>query len=188
MRASKDNLSADALDKRLRVLIKIPRDLKIHVCNMDIHSNGSETALHEDLRTHVLEQKKEIELLQTRDAESQKAIAILETRLKGYEEEIAKRPSIDTLSAKVEVLEAENESLKNFLKESSEEETKKRKELLEKHAQEVSDLAKKLKESQQRVQTLASKNKSYEAEAEAIDKMIFYFAGSWVPHVSLYEQ
>ncbi|KAK1683682.1 hypothetical protein QYE76_044530 [Lolium multiflorum] len=45
MRASKDNLSADALDKRLRVLIKIPRDLKIHVCNMDIHTNGSGTAL-----------------------------------------------------------------------------------------------------------------------------------------------
>ncbi|KAK1692424.1 hypothetical protein QYE76_009121 [Lolium multiflorum] len=139
------------------------------------HKNVRETTrqLHEDLRTHVLEQKKEIELLQTRDAESQKAIALLETRLKGYEEEIAKRPSIDTLSAKVEVLEAENESLKNFLKESSDEETKKRKELLEKHAQEVSDLAEKLKKSHQRVQTLASKNKSYEAEAEAIDKMIF---------------
>jgi hypothetical protein len=41
--------------------------------------------LHDDLRTHVLEQKKEIELLQTRDADSQKAIAQLETRLKGYE-------------------------------------------------------------------------------------------------------
>ncbi|KAK1651043.1 hypothetical protein QYE76_068848 [Lolium multiflorum] len=128
---------------------------------------------HEDLRTHVLEQKKEIELLQTRDAESQKAIALLETRLKNYEEEIAKRPSIDALSAKVEVLEAENESLKNFMKESSDEENKKRKELLEKHAQEISDLAEKLKKSHQRVQTLASKNKSYEAEAEAIDKMIF---------------
>ncbi|KAK1629972.1 hypothetical protein QYE76_004287 [Lolium multiflorum] len=127
--------------------------------------------LHEDLRTHVLEQKKEIELLQTRDAESQKAIALLETRLKNCEEEIAKRPSIDALSAKVEVLEAENESLKNFMKESSDEENKKRKELLEKHAQEVSDLAEKLKKSHQRVQTLASKNKSY--KAEAIDKMIF---------------
>ncbi|KAK1616694.1 hypothetical protein QYE76_022211 [Lolium multiflorum] len=129
--------------------------------------------LHEDLRTHILEQKKEIELLQTRDAESQKAIALLETRLKIFEEEIAKRPSIDVLSAKVEVLEAENKSLKNFMKESSDEENKKRKELLEKHAQEVSDLAEKLKKSHQRVQTLASKNKSYETEAEAIDKMIF---------------
>ncbi|KAK1617646.1 hypothetical protein QYE76_023163 [Lolium multiflorum] len=129
--------------------------------------------LHEDLRTHVLEHKKEIELLQTRDAESQKAIALLETRLKNFEEEIAKRPSIDDLSAKVEVLEAENESLKNFMKESSDEENKERKELLEKHAHEVSDLAEKLKKSHQRIQTLASKNKSYEAEAEAIDKMIF---------------
>jgi hypothetical protein len=45
MRASKDNLFADALDKRLRVLIKIPRELKIHVCNMDIHTNGSGTAV-----------------------------------------------------------------------------------------------------------------------------------------------
>ncbi|KAK1629059.1 hypothetical protein QYE76_003374 [Lolium multiflorum] len=45
MRASKDNLSADALDKRLRVLIKVPRDLRIHVCNMDIHTNSSGTAL-----------------------------------------------------------------------------------------------------------------------------------------------
>ncbi|KAK1649102.1 hypothetical protein QYE76_066907 [Lolium multiflorum] len=129
--------------------------------------------LHEDLRTHILEQKKEIELLQTRDAESQKATALLETRLKNFEEEIAKRPSIDDLSAKVEVLEAENESLKNFMKESSDEENKKRKELLEKHAQQVSDLVEKLKKSHQRIQTLASKNKSYEAGAEAIDKMIF---------------
>jgi predicted nuclease with TOPRIM domain len=88
-------------------------------------------------------------------------------------EENAKRPSIDDLSAKIKVLEAEAESLKNFMNESSAEENKKRKELLEKHAQEVSDLAEKLKKSHQRVQTLAAKNKSYEAEAEAIDKMIF---------------
>nr|XP_051229270.1 uncharacterized protein LOC127347085 [Lolium perenne] len=122
--------------------------------------------LHEDLRTHVLEQRQEIELLQTRDADNQKAIALLETHIKGFEDEIAKRPSIDSLSAKIEVLEAENESLKKFLKESSEEETKKKKELLEKHAQELSDLAEKLKRSQQRIQTLAAKNKDYEAEAE----------------------
>ncbi|KAK1644626.1 hypothetical protein QYE76_062431 [Lolium multiflorum] len=316
MRACKDNLSTDAIDKRIRLLIKIPRDLHIHVCNKDIHTDGSGTALrkpspqdcqeegktfpglyarhtgsggspkassaakpdpkdvinlddlpedptaesgkgdsgkdasstapppkqpnvtsteapadqvekklalsgatgtpqthphlfpvlqkaplaqrhaeisammekvwgpanteeqeladlenglkvffakhknvrqntrklHEDLRTHILEQKKEIELLQARDADSQKAIALLETRLKKFEEENAKRPSIDDLSAKIK---------------------RTRKELLEKHAQEVSDLAEKLKKSHQRVQTLASKNKSYEAEAEAIDKMIF---------------
>jgi predicted nuclease with TOPRIM domain len=88
-------------------------------------------------------------------------------------EDIAKRPSIDSLSTKIEVLEAENESLKKFLKESSEEESKKKKELLEKHAQELSDLAEKLKKSQQRISTLVAKNKEYEAEAEAIDKMIF---------------
>jgi hypothetical protein len=45
MRASKDNLSADAIDKRIRLLIKIPRDLRIHVCNKDIHTNGSGTAV-----------------------------------------------------------------------------------------------------------------------------------------------
>jgi hypothetical protein len=45
MRASKDNLSADAIDKRIRLLIKIQRDLHIHVCNKDIHTNGSGTAV-----------------------------------------------------------------------------------------------------------------------------------------------
>jgi hypothetical protein len=44
---------------------------------------------------------------------------------------------------------------------------------LEKHTQELSDLAEKLNKSQQRIQTLAAKNKNYEVEAEAIDKMIF---------------
>lgn len=45
MRASKDNLSADALDKQIRVLIKVPRDVHTHVCNIDIHMNGSGTAV-----------------------------------------------------------------------------------------------------------------------------------------------
>ena len=45
MRASKDNLSVDALDKRIRVLIKVPRDVHTHVCNIDIHMNGSGTAV-----------------------------------------------------------------------------------------------------------------------------------------------
>jgi hypothetical protein len=45
MRATKDNLSADAIDKRIRVLIKIPRELHVHVCNKDIHMNGSGTAV-----------------------------------------------------------------------------------------------------------------------------------------------
>jgi hypothetical protein len=45
MRASKDNLSSDAIDKRIQLLIKIPRDLRIHVCNKDIHVNGSGIAV-----------------------------------------------------------------------------------------------------------------------------------------------
>jgi hypothetical protein len=45
MRASKDNLSSDTVDKRIRLLIKIPRDLRIHVCNKDIHVNGSGIAV-----------------------------------------------------------------------------------------------------------------------------------------------
>ncbi|KAK1681096.1 hypothetical protein QYE76_041944 [Lolium multiflorum] len=339
MRGSKDNLSADALDKRIRVLLKVPRDLRIHVCNIDIHTNGSGTALEaleeKDLGTltwvphagntdpvvasdaeapeapapskrergassgsgpaakraceqkfrkqapknpkkkakpssasmlvtpqveappkpssstaantkdvinlddlpedptaesgqggsgkvesgkdassshplpeqpditsaeataHDAEQKlplsgatehsetarrsarpcagaeDEIEGLRQSYTDSQKVVSILETCVKNYEEEIAKRPSIDALSAQVKVLEAENESLKKFLKESSEEETKKKKELEEKHAQGMADLDDKLKKSQLRVKTLAGKNKAYETEAEDIDKLIF---------------
>ncbi|KAK1653416.1 hypothetical protein QYE76_071221 [Lolium multiflorum] len=139
-----------------------------------VNASFRNTLLHEDLYP-TLEQKRSSHC-KPGTLDSQKAIALLETRLKNFEEENAKRPSIDDLSAKIKVLEAENESLKNFMKESSVEENKKRKELLEKHAQEVSDLAEKLKKSHQRVQTLASKNKSYEAEAEAIDKMIFHMA------------
>jgi ATP-dependent RNA circularization protein (DNA/RNA ligase family) len=37
----------------------------------------------------------------------------------------------------------------------------------------VSDLAEKLNKSHQRIKTLAAKNKTYETEAENIDKMIF---------------
>ncbi|KAK1691789.1 hypothetical protein QYE76_008486 [Lolium multiflorum] len=45
MRSTKDNLSADAIDKRIRLLSKIPRELHVHVCNKDIHTNGSGTAV-----------------------------------------------------------------------------------------------------------------------------------------------
>jgi hypothetical protein len=48
-----------------------------------------------------------------------------------------------------------------------------KRELEEKHAQEVSNLAEKLKKSNQRIKTLAAKNRAYETEAESIDKMIF---------------
>jgi hypothetical protein len=44
-------------------------------------------------------------------------------------EQLAKRPSIDKLTAELEVLKAEHTSLKEFLKESSEKETKERREL-----------------------------------------------------------
>ncbi|KAK1616520.1 hypothetical protein QYE76_022037 [Lolium multiflorum] len=45
MRATKDNLSSDALDKRLRVMIKIPRDVHSHVCQFDIYTDGAGTAI-----------------------------------------------------------------------------------------------------------------------------------------------
>nr|XP_051229649.1 uncharacterized protein LOC127347510 [Lolium perenne] len=125
-------------------------DLKIFFTK---HKNVRQNTrkLHEDLRVHVLEQMKEIEGLRQNAENSQKALSILETRVKNYEEEIAKRPTIDALSAKIQVLEAENESLKNFLKESSAKETTEKKELLEKHARDMAELADKLKKSQQRV-------------------------------------
>ncbi|KAK1627168.1 hypothetical protein QYE76_001483 [Lolium multiflorum] len=129
--------------------------------------------LHEDLRVLVLEQKVEIEGLHTSYAESQKAISILETRVKKHEEDIASLPSIKEISADLKVMKAERDSLQKFLKESAETETKMKRELEEKHAQEVSDLAEKLKKSNQRIKTLAAKNRAYETEAESIDKMIF---------------
>ncbi|XP_071674417.1 uncharacterized protein [Lolium perenne] len=126
--------------------------------------------LHEDLRIHVLEQITEIEGLRQHAENSRKAIQLLETRL---QEETAKHSSLDELSAKVKVLEAENESLRNFMKESSSKETEARKELSEKHAREQAELIDKLEKSQGRVISTIAKNKALEAEAEAIDKLIF---------------
>ncbi|KAK1661818.1 hypothetical protein QYE76_049977 [Lolium multiflorum] len=126
--------------------------------------------LHEDLRIHVLEQITEIEGLRQNAENSQKAIQLLETRLK---EESAKRSSLDELSAKVTVLEAENESLRNFMKESSSKETEARRELSEKHSREKAELIDKLEKSQGRVISTVAKNKALETEAEAIDKLIF---------------
>jgi hypothetical protein len=71
------------------------------------------------------------------------------------------------------VLKAEHTSLKNFLKESAEKETKAKKELEEKHAQAMLELAEKLKTSYQRVKTLVSKAKAYEVEAADIDELIY---------------
>nr|XP_051207633.1 uncharacterized protein LOC127323556 [Lolium perenne] len=89
------------------------------------------------------------------------------------DEDTAKHSTLDELSAKVKVLEAENESLKTFIKESSDKENEARKELSEKHARDLADLNDKLKKSQSRVTSLVAKNKVLEAEAEAIDKLIF---------------
>jgi hypothetical protein len=41
MRVTKDNLSSDALDKRLRVMIKIARDVHSHACNFDIYTEDA---------------------------------------------------------------------------------------------------------------------------------------------------
>jgi uncharacterized protein (DUF3084 family) len=83
-----------------------------------------------------------------------------------------RRPSIDKLSAELEVLKTEHVSLQEFLKKSSEKETKERMEL-KKHAREMAELAEGVKENKNRVKTLLAKAKTYTAEAEAIDKIIF---------------
>jgi hypothetical protein len=49
-------------------------------------------------------------------------------------EQLVKRPSIDSISAELEVLKTEHASLEKFLKESSEKETKAKKKPEEKHA------------------------------------------------------
>ncbi|KAK1593240.1 hypothetical protein QYE76_037567 [Lolium multiflorum] len=126
--------------------------------------------LHEDLRVHVLEQITEIEGLRQNAENGQQAIRLLESRL---QEETAKRSKFDELSAKVQVLEAENESLKEFLKNSASQENQARKELIEKHARDLAELNEKLEKSQGRVISVISKNRVLEAEAEAIDKLIF---------------
>jgi Glu-tRNA(Gln) amidotransferase subunit E-like FAD-binding protein len=88
-------------------------------------------------------------------------------------EQLAKRPSVDTISVELEVLKTEHASLKKFLKESYEKETKDKRELEEKHAKAMLELAEKRKTSNQRIKTLVSKGKAYEAEASDIDELIF---------------
>jgi chromosome segregation ATPase len=88
-------------------------------------------------------------------------------------EKLASRPSIDAISAELEVLKSEHASLQQSLKESHEKETKTKKELEENHAQAMSEMAEKLKTSNNRVKTLVSKAKAYEAEASDIDELIF---------------
>ncbi|KAK1660686.1 hypothetical protein QYE76_048845 [Lolium multiflorum] len=139
--------------------------------------------LHEDLRVHVLEQITEIEGLRQNAENSHKAIQLLETRL---QEETAKHSSFDELAAKVKVLEAENESLKSFIQESSNKETEARKELSEKHARDKAELIDRLEKSQGRVISVISKNRVLEEEAEAIDKLIFPSLGfEWTKESNL---
>ncbi|KAK1604234.1 hypothetical protein QYE76_027907 [Lolium multiflorum] len=140
-------------------------------------SRGGFRDAKQDLRVHVLEQITEIEGLRQNAENSQKAIQP-ETRPKAL--------SLDELSAKVKVLEAENESLKTFIQESSSKETKARKELSEKHARDKAELNEKLEKSQGRVISVISKNKVLEAEAEAIDKLIFPSLGfEWSKEANL---
>ncbi|KAK1653239.1 hypothetical protein QYE76_071044 [Lolium multiflorum] len=176
-------------DTEMKELSDLESELKVFFAKHK-EVRQSTRKLHEDLRVHVLEQMTEIEGLRQNAESSRQAVLRLEARLK----ETDKRPTIDALSAKIQVLEAENESLKNFLKETSEKETKEKKELSEKHAREMAELADKLKKSHQRVTTLAAKNKSQEAEAEAIDKLIFPSLGfewtkeSTLPRTEAYDE
>jgi uncharacterized protein YfkK (UPF0435 family) len=71
------------------------------------------------------------------------------------------------------VLKTDHASFENFLKESTEKETKSKKDLEEKLAQAMSELDEKLKMSNQMIKTLVSKAKAYEAEATDIDELIF---------------
>jgi hypothetical protein len=41
MHATKDNLYFDALDKRIQVMIKIPREVHTHTCGHDIYMEGA---------------------------------------------------------------------------------------------------------------------------------------------------
>ncbi|KAK1561408.1 hypothetical protein QYE76_016517 [Lolium multiflorum] len=156
-------------DKEVRELADLEDSLKEFFAK---HREVRQTTrkLHEDLRVHVLEQITEIEGLRQNAENSQQAIRLLESRL---QEETAKHSKFDELSAKVQVLEAENESLKDFVKKSASQENQARKELIEKHARDLAELNEKLEKSQGRVISVISKNKVLEAEAEAIDKLIF---------------
>ena len=86
---------------------------------------------------------------------------------------LAKKASIDEISAKLKTLEAMHESVQTSLKESQANEIKLKKELEAKHAQAIAELEKKLKASDDKVQTLSSQLKSSEAEAKVIDDIVF---------------
>nr|XP_051208443.1 uncharacterized protein LOC127325667 [Lolium perenne] len=153
----------------MKELSDLESDLKIFFAK---HKEIRQTTrkLHEDLRVHVLEHMTEIEGLRQNTENSQKAIKHLETRLNGKNSGLnvinCQALRLRQPAAKVKVLEAENESLKAFIDESSEKENLARKELSEKHARDLAELTDKLKKSQHRVTSLVAKNKVQEAEAE----------------------
>ncbi|KAK1580654.1 hypothetical protein QYE76_071958 [Lolium multiflorum] len=272
MRATKDNLSADAIDKRIRLLIKIPRELHVHVCNKDIHTNDSGTAL-EALEENELgtllrflpphcgypeaeAEKKRLSLINTSNkgqpaiqhffkpsglhlpaSRIRKTSSTLMTFLKipptmatpprgpphPFLRQISQAPlSREEQEQKAKLLQVTNatrvnlqptpslqkltlaqrhaevsamlnkvwgkpdeemreladleDSLKDFFakhKEVRQQGDEARKELSEKHARDLAELNEKLEKSQGRVLSVISKNRVLEAEAEAIDKLIF---------------
>ncbi|KAM0906072.1 hypothetical protein ACQ4PT_017027 [Festuca glaucescens] len=313
MRATKDNLSSDALDKRLRVMIKIPREVHSHACGNDIYTGGAgpffdsleekdlgflvrtpitgpsnpepasdadkddetepilpskrkresdsgntsqrghgvrglktssattKTLEKEKLRLKEIDTSKKggIEYKKSREkpnkkaklspatmpntpeveAPSKPALPIIPTKEKDViqidddtedvggsskvtstsmpsteeqqktsaeapvddasqreevaHELLAKRPSVDDISAKLKMLEAMHESVQASLNESQENETKLKKELEAKHALAMVELEKKLKVSDEKVNSLSSQLKIAEAEAKAVDDIIF---------------
>ncbi|KAK1662994.1 hypothetical protein QYE76_051153 [Lolium multiflorum] len=104
-------------------------------------------------------------------------IKIFQDRLKTSQELLAKRPSVDDISAQLKTPQVKHESLQATHKESQLNETILKKKLETKHEPAMSELREKLKISDNRVKTLASKLKSSEAEAVAIDKIIFPLLG-----------
>jgi uncharacterized coiled-coil protein SlyX len=125
------------------------------------------------MRKVMLEQKSLIEGLSKKEVENQQTIDIFQDRLKAIQgislscvrfrpllmygsnfelndffcvrELLAKRPSVDEISAQLKTLHAEHESLQATLKESQLNETKPKKELETKHEQAMSELREKLK-------------------------------------------
>ncbi|KAK1617664.1 hypothetical protein QYE76_023181 [Lolium multiflorum] len=263
MRTTKHNLSSDALDKRLWVMIKIPREAHSHVCNHDIYMEGADPSFdsleEKDLEflvrtpiagtsnpeaTSDAEEtevpgsspkkktkpspasipitpeveappkpssstipRKDEEVIQIEDlvetgvdfgkdaSSSMPSVdVIVNTTVEAPADDAPKnmelahellsnKPSVDNISAQLKTLEGVHESLQATLEESQENDTKIKKELETKHAQAMMEMKEKLKTSDDRVKTLASKLKSSEAEAQAIDKIIFRIGKNPLPVV-----
>jgi DNA repair exonuclease SbcCD ATPase subunit len=153
------------------------------------------------MRKVLLEQKSQIERLSKKEAENQQTIEIFVEYLKASQvislsclrfhplvlhcdelciqslfcvpDLLASRPTIDEISTNLAVLQDQHECLQASLKESHLNDTKLKKELEIKHEQAMSEMVEKLKTNDNRFKTLAAKLKSSEAEAVAIDNIIF---------------